>query len=215
MNHKKNIITRQGEMADLKGIVELHLRNFNNNELSIILGKKPIETFYKKILQNKNTSLKIVEKNGTIRALSIAFFKYTEFEREYKKTATKALIKLLAKNVLNIKKILFITKTVISRNIIKKNIPNEIYDYHIGSIIIDKNSRDDINITKKFFCIYEENLKSLSQANKHYWGSCRISNKAPLRISKKYGMRNITEIKSYPENIYIMTNKNTNRINND
>ena len=87
-------------------------------------------------------------------------------------------------------KIYKMLRTIISSNF-KENVPKDIYDFHIGSIILDKKYRLDPKSLVMFGKMFSKNIKLLeSKAKSGIWGSCLESNTSSLNFMKGKGLNN-------------------------
>ncbi|MFY9100636.1 hypothetical protein OZY48_06285 [Aliarcobacter cryaerophilus] len=196
---------RDAKIEDLEQIVNIHIDNFNKNELSIILGRVFVKKFYKECIEDKNVSLLILEDNNIVKALSTTFFDYEEFEIRYKKAILKDFFKVVCLNVLNIKKLYIIARTILGKGKLKERLPNKnIYKFYMGSVVIDKKYQNDLAVVVGFHKAYKENIEKMKNHSKIFWGSLRISNQAAIKLTKMYGLNIYGEEKQYPENIYIL-----------
>lgn len=193
---------RKANIDDLDNLVELHLNNFDEKELSVILGKSFVRIFYETILTNKFTNINVVVIDNKIVAFSTIFFKYSLFEKIFKKKIIFIFLKFLFINFYKIKKINLIYKTVTTKNF-HKFIHQETYDYHIGTFLLDKTYSEIPIVAIEFIKAYSENIKLMNEHSSTYWASCRISNHKSLRLLKNKGMGFIIEMNSFPENILI------------
>jgi hypothetical protein len=200
-------ICRNAAITDIDKLVELHLSNFNDNELSIILGKNFIYEFYTLCLNRSDVLIRVIELgNGQLASSSAIFYKYSEFENRFRQKVKGTFIRTLFvfASHFKFKKIIFIFKTLFSRNL--KTVINDsrIFDCYVGSFIIAKEYRHEPPIVMAAYKMLSANITTLKQFSfSGIWGSVRISNNASLRVIQSLGMNDISKVKSFPEEIYV------------
>jgi hypothetical protein len=200
-------ICRDAVFNDIENLVDLHFSNFNENELSLILGKKFIFELYLLCLRRTDVSIKVIELDtGQLVSSSAIFFKYSNFESDFK---AKAKVKFIQSILIfaihfNFKKISFIFKTLFSRNLSTVINSHLIYDCYVGAFIIAKEFRHEPSIVVRAYKMLSEQINTLKKySSAGIWGSIRISNNGSLRLLKSLGMNEINKIKSFPEDIYV------------
>lgn len=197
---------RDATIEDLAALVELHINNFDKNELSQILGHRFIKAFYSLLLSEKHANILVILFEGKIVATTMVFTQLSKFESSFKYKTLLLALMYLSKNIFNIKKIIHFIKSVTS----KKSthfVPKEIYDYCVATFIIDKPYRKNSLVREEFFQGYDKNISFLKTHTNSYWGSCRVSNQGSLRILQRSGMGKVVKMESFPEDIYIAIKK--------
>ena len=192
-------------LEDLDYLANLHEKHFHKDELSIQLGINFISEFYRLCIVDDKVSVLVLKKDDKTIGISIVFFKYSQFSKMYSKKIAAKLIKLFISLFFQLKwkKIYNILRSAISSNF-KKYVPKNIYDFHIGSIILDKKYRLDPKSLVMFGKMFSKNIELLeSKAISGIWGSCLESNTASLNFMKGKGLDDNKLCESYPEPIFV------------
>jgi len=193
---------REATIDDLNNLIQLHLNNFNEKELSIMLGKSFIKIFYECVLIDKSANINVVVIDNKIVAFSTVFFNYSLFEKEFQKKTIFIFLKFFFENFYKIEKLNILYKTIATKKF-KEFVDIKTYDYYVGTFIIDKAYTEIPMVAIEFIKAYSKNIKMLSEYSSTFWGSCRISNQRSLRLLESKGMKSIIEMDSFPENILI------------
>lgn len=201
MEYKKDIARK----SDLLMLVELHDRNFDENELSKFLGKKFIYKFYELAINDNHTRILVVRKNNKVVAFSLIFEKYSIFLKKYQRRVLFDLMLLFLSKLakLSIKFFIEYYKNISSKNFLSV-VDKKCYDYYVGSIVVDFYNRNDIKVMMIFFEIFKDNVEFLKKSGNCCWGSCRVSNVKAIRLLKAVGLLSTHVISSYPEDIQIV-----------
>ncbi|KHD07301.1 hypothetical protein PN36_17510 [Candidatus Thiomargarita nelsonii] len=201
MEYKKDIAKK----SDLSMLVDLHDRNFDDKEFSKFLGKKFIYKFYELAIDDNHTRILVVRKNNKVVAFSLVFEKYSIFLKKYQRRVLFDLVFLFLSKLakLSIKFFIEFYKNVSSKNFLSV-VDKKCYDYYVGSVVVDCNSRNDFQVTTRFLEIYKDNVELIKKSGNCCWGSCRVSNSKAIRLSNTVGLRPTHIIRSYPENIQIV-----------
>ncbi len=193
---------KTANIIDLESIVELHMQNMDKKELSMILGENFVRTFYKLILQRKDTNINLVIYDNNVVAFSVIFLNYSGFETDFKKRAIIHLFKFLLENILSFSSLLNLYKTIKTKKL-KNFIPEDIYNYHVGVFIIDNKHRRNEVVRNEFIEAYKDNIVKLKSVSSKFWGCFRVSNKGVIKLVKMVGMLKMVEMPCYPEKIII------------
>jgi hypothetical protein len=204
---------RNATMADLDNIVKLHIDNFDSKELSSIIGKKFVRVFYQlSITAGSDVSVKVLSsETGQIAAISLVYFKYSAFEKVFRKNALLPFMMSVVRKFLKFEwnEIRFILRSIFSRNF-HTYINNEgVYDHYIGSLIIGKENRANPPIIIAAYKMFSENVKRLKASSSNgVWASVRVSNAPSLKMMADQGLKENVTVKAFPEDISICIYRN-------
>tara|TARA_B100002052_G_C15877201_1_gene597535 strand:- start:34 stop:654 length:621 start_codon:yes stop_codon:yes gene_type:complete len=200
----KHYIT-EAKIEDIYMLTSLHLNNYHSNELSMQLGENFISELYRLCIEQANVSILILKRDIQIQGVSVVFFHFSEFEKIF----MRRMIFRLSNRLLNLllerkwKKFLSLIRTAISLNF-KKYVPKRIYNYHIGSLILDKQQRSDPMTLVLFERMFTKNIEILqSKATDGIWGSCYESNTPSFNFMKGKGLNENILCNAYPERVYV------------
>ncbi|WP_375752282.1 hypothetical protein [Vibrio sp. HN007] len=202
---------RKANINDLDRLVEIHMQNFDGNELSIILGRNFVRNFYKLILSDCNSNINVVVINDVISAFSTVFLKYSDFEKKIKIKSFTSILFFLIRHIFNLKKIQSVYKSAKTKKF-SNYLDIDTYDFYVGAFVIDISYSEKPIVAIELSKAYARNIKLLEKYSSTYWGSCRVSNNKSLRMLKSKGMSSILEIESYPENIYLAIKEKKNEV---
>lgn len=196
---------RKPEPADIEELVRLHLRNFDKNELSVILGERFVRLFYTQAVADPQAVLKIVEKQGRIAAVSMYFVDYGRFERAFTKASFFPVLGFFLRSLLSLRldQLISAGKAAASRKV-RHLIDKRIYDFYLGVFIVDQEFRTDHEVVIAFYKALSENVKELEEKSEAgYWGSCRISNRSSCGLLESKKMRRSATVDAFPEAVAV------------
>jgi len=199
---------RNASITDLDSIVDLHYTNFDSKELSSILGKRFIRSFYRLcITSGPEVSVKVIKSDtGHIAAVSMVFFRYTHFEKVFKKRAILPFLISITNNILKFqwKELWFLLNNISARNFHSYVGNNDIYDHYIGSLIIGKENKTNPPVIIAAYKMFSENVKRLKDhCSEGVWASVRISNKPSLKMMFDQGLKDVIQVPVITEDVLI------------
>lgn len=205
------INVRSADLDDLDRIVLLHMESYDENELSVVLGRGFVRAFYRLCITDPQVRVRVVDSGGnSVVGLSVVFFNYSVFEARYKAKALP-LFALSAAGMLlrfRLSRLVHTFKSICSRGLKEHLDCPARYDSYVGSFILDAKFKDQPAIVVAFIKMVADNVRQLSKTAKAgIWGSCRESNQASLRILKDRGMKNVVKVKAFPEDIFLCMSK--------
>ena len=198
------MVVRDATEGDLDTIVDLHLANFDRNELSSILGRRFVRAFYAQAIADRDAIVKVVDRAGAIAGLSLIFFRYGAFEERFRKAARASFVGFALQRIVraDFGAVVRALRAALSRKNVRVEPP--LFDAYLGSLALDAGVRKDMRVVTAFYRMIRDNaalLRDRSPAG--FWASCRESNAASERALKILGMHEIALVSAYPEAVRI------------
>lgn len=191
-------------LEDIDNLVELHLRNFDDNEMSKILGVDAIKKYYWSIIQSPYSNCTLLKHNNIAYAVLVAYSNFSKFEVVLKRSLLACVIRELARSMLtfNLSRIWIIISNYVKPSL-KREIPAEIYDSSIGAVILDKDCNKNALLVKCFVEEYRALVNQL-KSSKGCWTSVRASNRSMINLIKSAGLVESVGVDAKPEKILIL-----------
>lgn len=208
-----SLVCRNATLADLDNIVGLHIDNFDSKELSSIIGKKFIRVFYQLSIEaGSDVLVKVLaSETGQISAISLVFFKYSSFEKVFRRKALLPFTLSIFGKFLKLQwnEIKFILRSIFSRKFYTYINNEGVYDHYIGTLIIGKENRAKPPIIIAAYKMFSENVKVLKASSSDgVWASVRVSNAPSLKMMTDQGLNEIVTVRSFPEDISLCIYRN-------
>jgi len=170
------------EQKNLEKIVSIHLSSFHEDELSMVLGKKFVERFYRSILSSDVAHIVIIREDEEIKSFMVYFTDYITFMKEFRSTLEISQIDFfrLVSNLHLIFNYLWINM------IIPRIIPPAILTNALGVIAIAPETRGEIGVFTTLMTVYHTIVYNVF--DRRCWGSCRLDNVVAARILERMGL---------------------------
>jgi len=179
--------SRIATFDDIPTLLELHERNVDNLDFSMLLTSSFRHLFYKICIQESHSSVNILTRDESLIGVSIVISNYNLHVKQYQKQVFFKLISYLTSLTLKLKfkRLYSILGYIFERKVTK--IPKDVVANCVGMTILDKECRRETDCIIAFFKMYSKNIDYLRACgNGNLWASARASNKESIRMIKNF-----------------------------
>lgn len=163
----------------LNQLVELHINELHENDLSVALGPVFIKGFYQQLIYSPHGKIFVDIKDNNVRSLVCVFFDYTKFNQIYKK---KFRFGLMLNCIWKPHLIIPLIRQLVSSLCVSVSC----HDSHLGMIIIDSSIPRTPELVKTFRQNVKKGFDSLKDyGHSRVWGSTRYDNIPTINFLNK------------------------------
>jgi hypothetical protein len=196
---------RDATGADVDALADLHLANFDADELSSILGRRFVRAFYSQAIADGDVVVRVVESGGRLVALSVVFHRYRAFESRFRARGRVAFARFAVAALVRgrVREIVRALRAAASRRLLD-HVDPRIADAYLGAIVLDAAYRKDAAVITAFFRVLRDNAAALrARSPDGFWASARASNVPSARALQMVRMEEAAVVPAYPEAIRI------------
>ena len=195
-----SLLIREAKEEDITRLTRLHLCSSSDKEPSVVLGEEFINLFYKKCIKSSNTNiLLLLDESGIVIGLSVVFYQYSNFIKEYRASAYFLFFTLIIRLFFSVDfdKLLHIFRIVNQGDATDFLKHEKVYDHHFGYMILDPQAKSNPRNIFSFIKMLHINLENLLQ-NSSYgaWCSARSNNTPSINMIKALKFEEVLRLNS-------------------
>jgi len=176
---------RHAVLGDRDSLVDLHLRNVGEDELSMLLGRDFVSAFYDLCLKDPRSRVTVLVRDATIMGMSMTWNDHLSMTRLYRGSVLWQFIVFLLRNLATFRwsRIFKILQHVLVRD--AYTVPDDVAPYCVEMTILDRAARTDPKAVIAFFNMFSSNVEKLKGfARGAIWASAQASNRSSVRMIK-------------------------------
>ena len=165
----------------LARLVDIHLKSFDHNELSSILGRQVVTEFYKQISLTDDARISLFFYKSELVGFLVYFTNYKKFKSSF------SALKLFW--LLDYFKVLRNFYKIINHYYCgtkETEIPKNIYNRYLGAVAIQSDDHIKMDVFQAILSHYKDVVR-INLKNK-CWGSCRSDNKVARMLLQSCGL---------------------------
>jgi len=169
--------------SDINEIVNLHMANVSPSEFSMLFNGALLPSFYRLAVNSPYAKLFLLrDSNGQLFGSFLYFTNYSKFLKLfYILIFPTMFFNLIISLFLHPKSFFFFIRYFLRRSLYK--IPDAVYPYHMGYMILDQGARADQNKILSFFNCYKICFDDLLRSSKcGIWTSVFADNISSLKV---------------------------------
>ncbi|MDC6467207.1 hypothetical protein PQZ50_03385 [Methylophilaceae bacterium] len=181
------IFSRPATLDDIPSLLELHERNVNKSDFSMLLPRSLRHLFYKICVVESHTSINILARDECLIGVSIVTSNHNLQVKQYQKQVFFKLISYLVSLTLKLKfkRLYSILEYIFERKVTK--IPKDVVANCVEMTILNKEYRLKTECIIAFFKMYSKNIDYLRTCgNGKMWASARADNQKSIRMIKSF-----------------------------
>jgi len=180
----------------VKEISDIHLTSWSKNEISVILGKRYVNSFYRSIAESSLAFGYIYEINNRIIAYATGFWDYYRFFDEFKKSNSYVITKLLFIRIITRKLRLKEIYNMYFDNLNYKHL--KYFKYHLNSLALRNEYKSTPLGREAILSVIENVINTFKNGGAEgCWGRTDFRNK---RMCSYYMKLGFTQVKNEEKN---------------